>query len=373
MPLLLIFLLALPFYSLAQPQIKTTKWQQLIPSEQLPKEFNIRNSNNNLDIMKYKGRYYVGFRTAPTHFASRKTMTYVMSSKDFKSWRYECEFWVDADMREPRFVVYKETLFFYFFEGGTRMLKFEPKHIWSSSTQGDGKWTKKVNVGLDGYVPWRFKAHNGKIYLSAYYGVDIYNNKHEAELRLFTSTDGIQFTPISKTAQITTKGAEEGEFEFDKEGNLWGTIRLEGSGSYVVYANKDSLHVWQRWFSKHKYDSALMFEHDDEMYVVARRHIKGPATQVEVPTAAQRRNNLLKYSFRKKYTALYQLDKTNHSLVHLMDFPSTGDTAFPGLARINDQQYYLLNYSSDIHKREKNWVTGQLGKTFIYWTILSFE
>ncbi len=322
--------------------------------------------------MKYKSRYYVGFRTAPTHFASKKTMTYVMSSEDFNDWRYECEFYVGADMREPRFVVYKDSLYFYFFEGGKDMLKFQPRHIWMSSTAGDGKWTDKQNTGMDGYVPWRFKTHQGKIYLSAYYGVELYKNKHKAELRLMTSTDGLHFEPISETPQITTKGAEEGEFEFDKEGNLWATIRLEGSGSYVVFASKDSLHVWQHWFSKHKYDSALMFEHKDEMYVVARRHIKGAATKVEVPTATQRRNNLLKYSFSRKYTALYKLDKEKHCLNHLMDFPSTGDNAFPGIAKIDENSYYLLNYSSDIHKREKNWVTGQFGKTYIYWTVLRF-
>lgn len=165
------------------------------------------------------------------------------------------------------------------------------------------------------------KTHNGKIYLSAYYGVDIYNNKHDAELHLFTSTNGLDFEPISKRAQITTKGAEESEFEFDKDGNFWGTIRLEGSGSYVVYADKDSLHHWHSWFSKYKYDRALMFEHNDNLYVVARRHIKGPATPVEHPTKSQRQNNLIKYSFSKKYTALYLLDKTNHCLKHLMDFP----------------------------------------------------
>lgn len=365
----------LVFYTaiFAQDSITTTPWQQLIPSNKLPKEFTkLGKANNNLDAIRYKDRYYVAFRTAPSHFASRKTMTYIMSSADFENWRYEQEFWVDADMREPRFVEFRDTLFFYFFEGGTDMLKFEPRHIWSSTTVGDGKWSEKKNIGLDGYVPWRFKTRNGKIYLSAYYGVNLYKNKHAANLRLFTSTDGLHFEPISKEPQVTTKGAEEGEFEFDKEGNLWATIRLEGSGSYVIFASKDSLQTWHHWFSPHKYDSALMFEYQDDMYVVARRHIKGAATKVEIPNANQRRNNLLKYSFSRKYTALYKLDKLNHCLVHLMDFPSTGDNAFPGIAKKDDNSYYLLNYSSDIHKREKNWITGQLAKTYIYWTILTF-
>jgi len=370
---LVVIILSSTYALWAQDSITTTTWEQLIPSDKLPDSIQTMHSNNNLDAVRYKGKYYVGFRTAPTHFASKKTLLYIISSTDMEEWQYEHKFWVGADMREPRFLVFRDTLFFYFFEGGKKMLKFEPKHIWSSQTIGNGQWTSKKNIGLDGYVPWRLKSHNDKVYLSAYYGVNLYKNKHSADLRLFVSEDGLHFEPISKKAQITTKGAEEGTFEFDNDGHLWGTIRLEGSGSYVVFAHRDSLDVWHHWFSRHKYDSALLFEHRGEMYVVARRHLKGEATKVEVPTKSQRTNNLLKYSFSRKCTAIYRIDKLNHSLIHLMDFPSTGDNAFPGIARIDKNSYYLLNYSSDIHKRKKNWITGQLGKTYIYATQLTFH
>ncbi len=299
-------------------------------------------------------------------------MLYIISSTDFKKWTYENSFFVGADMREPRFAIFKEQLFFYFFEGGTKMFKFEPKHIWVSSLSARG-WSEKQQTNLDGFVDWRFRTQKGTLYLSAYYGVNLYNSDHQANLRLFTSEDGVHFNPISKEPQITTKGAEEGEFIFDHFGNLWATVRLEGSGSYLCYASKDSIDKWKVKFSKLKYDSALLFEYGDAIFLISRRQLKGDATQVEIPDEKQRFKNLIRYSFSKKVTALYKINKEKMEIEPIIDFPSTGDTAFPGIAPKDENSFYLLNYSSDIQKRDKIWIGGQLGKTYIYQTELHFS
>ncbi|MCH2043464.1 MAG: hypothetical protein MK212_04935 [Saprospiraceae bacterium] len=385
--LLVLLLLLVKNYSQAQKidsfdidttriTVKTSAWKQFVPSNQLPKELNIRKSNANVDCVKYKDRYYVAFRTAPYHFPAAKTWLYLISSDDFENWTYEAEYHVGGDIREPRFAVFKDTLFLYFFEGGKTMTTFRPKYIWESHSTGDQHWTIKKSIHLDGYVPWRLKSRNDTLYLSAYYGVNLYKNKHEAELRLFQSVDGRKFTPISSGAQITTKGAEEGEFEFDAEGNLWAVIRLEGVGAYIAYADKDSLEKWQTWYKMDKYDSALLFAHNDRMYLISRRNLKGAATKWDTdhPTKKQRRKNLIRYSATKKRTAIFRLDKANKALVHIMDFPSTGDNAFPALAPINEHSYHLLNYSSNINKKKEiNWINGQLRKTFLYHTVLTIE
>lgn len=353
-------------------KITTSEWKQFVPSNVIPSNIKCKNSNNNLDLVAFNGKYYCAFRTAPTHFASKKTKLFIISSTDFNTWTYEAAFFVNADMREPRFIVFNNKLHFYFFEGGTKMFKFEPKHIWTSILNDTG-WCAKIKTNLDGFVDWRFRTFNQKIYLSAYYGVNLYNEEHKANLRLFSSDNGINFQPISEQPQITTKGAEEGEFIFDKQGNIWSTVRLEGSGSYLCFAYKDSIDKWSKKFSKLKYDSALLFAKGDDIYLISRRHLKGNATEVEIPDKKQRRKNLIQYSFSKKVTALFKINKEKMEINHIMDFPSTGDTAFPGIAQKDDSTFYLLNYSSNIHKRKKIWIGGQLGKTFIYQTELSIK
>lgn len=363
--IVLIFLWISPF---AQNQtVDTTGWEQLIPSDKIDRKVQPMKGNNNLDVVEFQGKYYLAFRTAPTHFASKKTKLYIVSSSDLKSWDYEHEFHLGADLREPRFAILNDTLFFYFFEGGKHPLKFEPNKVWMSYLD-NGTWKEKQDLNLDGFVTWRFRTRTDTLYLSAYYGKDLYNSKHEGNQRLFYSVDGLVFNPISDEPQVPTLGAEEGEFIFDSVGNLYGTLRMEGDGSMVVFAPKDNLKKWTTKYSKFKYDSALLFEHENEFYLISRRNLDG-----ESKKSNWRLYNLVRYSLTKKKTALFHLNKKDLTLHWLKDFPSTGDTAFPGIVSIGDGKFFLVNYSSNIYGKEKNWIKGQLGKTFIYSTILDME
>jgi len=368
------FLLFLVTPSLAQ-KISTAEWKRMVPSCDLPKEINVKNSNNNLDVVKFNDRYYFAFRTALTHFASRKTVMYVLSSDNLTDWKLEQEIHHGHDLREPRFIVHDEKLFFYYFEGGKSPFTFNPRHIWVREFDPSRGWQAEQNIGLDGYVPWRLRTRNDTIYLSAYYGKDMYTSKHSSDLRLFTSLNGYNWEPLTEHSLVKGENAEEGEFIFDDDGHLWATVRLESEGSMIACADKNSPADWHVNYSKHKYDSALMFCRGEDIYVVSRRNVDG--TMAKAPRwfsqNMKRKYNLIKYWLTTKKTALYRLDKSDMQLEHVMDFPSTGDTAFPGIVKMDDNNFLLMNYSSNIRDKNRNWFAGQLGKTYIYWTILTFS
>jgi hypothetical protein len=192
------------------------------------------------------------------------------------------------------------------------------------------------------------------------------------DLRLFTSKDGFNFSPISKEPQILHPlGIGEGEFIFDEQGDIWGVARSEFDGSHTFHAKKDALSKWDVKHSKLKYDSSLIFEKEGEIFLLARRNLDGDGRYVR--KEGKHRSNLLRYSFTKKKTAIFKLDKNNMSWIHIKDFQSTGDTAFPALVKNEDGSYWLMNYSSDINKKEKSWIKGQLGKTYIYMTKLTLD
>lgn len=373
--LALCLMLTAGIFAFGQTPITYTKLKKIIPSAGLPKEVKPQRSNNNIDFVRYGDYYYLVFRTAPTHFASKRTKLYVVRSKDLQNWEFEQEIALGSDKREPRFLVLNGQLFLYFFQAGKNPFKFDPQHIWVSEFKGHEDWTLQQIPNLDAYVPWRVKEHNGIAYMSAYYGKGLYRSDHHGELRLFTSTDGTVWTPISKEPQVSTHGAEEGEFEFDNEGNLWGTVRLEGSGAYIVFASKDSLEKWHLYPTKDKYDSALMFRHNNDMYVISRRNLAGKFDQAPrwMPYFLSQKFNLIKYSFTEKVTALFKLNKESKMLEYVFDFPSTGDTAFPGVEQAPDGNLYMMNYSNNIHGMQKTWIAGQLGKTFIYLTKIIFK
>lgn len=348
--------------------ITNTEWEQIIPAPNLPSQVKTRHSNNNLDVIEFQGRFYVGFRTAPNHFASKKTKLYVLSTTDFTSWKYETEVFKESDLREPRFFSRNDTLFFMFFNGGKKKFKFEPNGIYQMHYTAN-KWSADQEMNLPlGYVPWRIKPHNGLFYLSTYEGINEYKLNEPCETRFFTSPDGFTWKPLSDKPQIDhPRASAEAAFVFDDAGDLWGIARLEFDGSYIYHAPKDDIATWETWYSPHKFDSPIMFTNRGRIFVIARRNLDGPFYRKD----KKYKKNLLRYSLKKKTTALYQLDTENKTLIHIKDFKSTGDCAFPGIAQINDSTYYVLNYSSNIKKRRKAWLVGQLGKTFIYKTVLT--
>jgi hypothetical protein len=351
--------------------IKNTPLQQLIPSSDLPKEVVTQNSNNNLDIIKFEERYYVAFRTGPTHFASKKTEMYIISSTDFKEWKFEKKIALSSDVREPRFYASEEKLFFMFFKGGKKKFKFEPQGIFRTSFDGT-QWEdiQEIKTIPLGFVPWRIKRYNGVFYLSSYEGINEYKLKEACELRLFVSANGIDWQAISQTPQIDhPRAIAEMAFAFNLAGDFWGVARLEFDGAYIINAKKDSLDKLEYWYSKYKFDSPLMFEHNSDFYLISRRNIKG----VYAKNNKKYTGRLISYSFSRKTTALFKLDTLNKSLIHIKDFGTTGDCAFPSIQKVSENEYIVLDYSSNIKKKRKNWITGQLGKTYIYRTKLTFE
>ena len=350
------------------PKISHTNWEVLVPSDRLPKGVEVQKGNNNLDVTYFKGRFYFAFRTAPSHFASKKTRIYVLSSADREKWELEADFHLGADLREPRFAIFHDSLFFYFFEGGTNPLSFEPRQAWGSATSGNKDWKKARSLGIDGYVPWRFRDRNDTLYVSAYYGVNLYRADHQADLRLFYSLDGFVWHKISEKPQVGGRSGEEGEFIFDAKGNLWGTVRLESEGAYLVKSKANNISEWALRKTGFKYDSALLFLYKDEVYLVSRRNIEGEMDKAprKAPYAFRKSYNLTRYSLTPKVTAIFRLDKEKMEMIHVLDIPSTGDTAFPGIIDLGNGRFWLLNYSSDLGGRPKNWISGQLAPTFIY-------
>ena len=352
--------------------VQTTEWAQVIPSEGLPPDLDLRKANNNLDVVRYHDRYFLAFRNAPNHFASSKTRIIVLSSSDLQNWELETSTYLKADLREPRFIEHQGELLLYFFEGGTNLVKFEPRHIWYRVLDKQGEWSGEINAGLDGYVPWRIRSHRGKLYLSAYTGQGTYQKGHEEIVHLFVSEDGRQWKPISEQPQLRhPRSISEAAFIFDQEGNIWGVARMEFDGSMTFRADKDDLSSWKTKYSEFKYDSSLLFEDKGDIYLVARRNLDGDGRFVQ---KKDRYNyNLVRYSFKRKRTALFKLEKENLSWKHIADFPSTGDTAFPGIVKKENGKWELFNYSSNIHGRDKTWIKGQLGKTMIYRTELEIK
>jgi len=350
-----------------------TEPQWLIPSDLLPTGVEPMAANNNVDIVYHKDRLHLGWRTAPTHFASQETQMILISSADGGlTWDLEYTIALGADVREPRYLSFNGTLHFLFFEGGTNPLAFEPHAIWRMKRTGLGEWTplEKTSDGTE--VPWDIKVRNGKAYMTSYVG-DHYGEDAVLDVLFKESVDGETWTLVDDQPYVYRGGVSEVAFEFDADGALWAVTRNEdgdasGAGSHVCSAPADALGTWDCGSESDpdRYDSPEMFRHGDTIFLAARRDIDGPFGP---------EGDLVTYSLRPKRSALYRIDREARAVVHIMDIPSVGDTAFPSVRRTGAHTFTLANYTSPLDAPDIAWLEGQASAkgTQIYWLELRFE
>jgi len=346
------------------------------PGPRMPDGLDLMKSNNNVDVAQFQGRFYVAFRTAPTHFASNRTRIVVVSSADRSQWEREADIaLMESDLREPRFLVFRERLFLYFFRGGSNPFGFAPQSMYVVERTDSGAWSSPRAIYRPGYVVWRARAFNNRAYLSVYHGAGLYTTKDRpGDVRLLVSDDGYEWTPISDAPQVSDVSAEEGEFTFDEEGNLLATVRLEVHGALVCKASHADLAHWECRYTPYKYDSAIMFRHAGTAYVIARRNLAGPFEDEPywVPTSLHRAWRLARYSLTRKRTCLYNLDAETLRLVPLFDLPGRGDTAYAGIAPLDARRYWVVNYSSDLEGLDWPWLGGQIVGSSLYEMELAF-
>jgi hypothetical protein len=372
----------IPVGTMATPTLSEPLW--LIPSMRLPEGVHPQRSNNNVSISIFDHRLYVAFRTGPTHFASKKTGMYIISTADGRTWRKEMEFFLGRDFREPHLLPVHGKLHFYCFAAGSSMTAFEPDFISLYTTDGSGTWTGPTQVLDKGEVHWEMKPRNGELWMTSYSGSHYQvRGDVKVDLHLKHGTDGITWQAMGDSGRVYQGGVSETAFEFDRKGDLWGVTRLEdgdatGFGSHVVFAPKDNLGHWQFPIETDRncYMSPKMFRHGDDIYLIARYQLGdrpfGRAHRNR-SMAWQRIVNWVNFSLSAKTTALYRIDQETRKVEWVMDLPGSGDTAFPSVIRIDRDRFLIANYTSPPAQQYRPWLHGQLGRTGIYLQVIEFR
>lgn len=350
-------------------EVSEPRW--VVPSAGLPAEVTPQNANNNVDILFFQDRLFMAWRTGPTHFASDEVVMYVVSSTDGGvTWDYEATVDMDTDLREPRLLALQGKLQLIFFQAGTDLVAFEPITMWRMHRRGRALWTEP-EILVDGpEVPWRVKVRNGAAWMTSYAGEHYGGGDARVEVYFKRSTDGLAWELVDGQPFVYEGGVSEAAFEFDAGGSLWVVTRNEdcddtGCGSHVCWAPADALGSWEcpAQSDPERYDSPDLFRHGDDIYLVARRDIDGPFGPD---------GDLVAYSLRPKTSALYRIDKPSRQVVHLMDLPGAGDTAFPSVRRLDAHSFLVANYTSPLDDPSISWLSGQVGPTSLYLVTITF-
>lgn len=351
----------------------------LVPFGAAPGGVETQRANNNLDVIVHEGRYFLAFRTAPSHFASDETVMYVVSSTDQETWQLETKIALGTDVREPRFLSHGGELLLYFAKLGMDPLKFEPQGTFIVRYQSPGEWTSPVEwTDQPGFIPWRLRDIGGTAFMIGYTGGEnIYEiNGEPLEVKWLKSSDGLEWEPVVPgKATVETGGGSETDWAFLPDGGVIAVTRNEagddtGWGSKICRAKPQDLGDWQCAPDKRKFDSPLVIRHGEEIYLVARRNVTETGNydlgRRDLPPKEQTQLYLFEYSFAPKRCSLWRVDPDALSVSFLLDLPSFGDTCFPSALKVSDDEYDIYNYTSPLDGEDVDWIVGQGQDTLIY-------
>jgi hypothetical protein len=325
-------------------------------------------ANNNLDLVRFAGRLWFAWRTAPSHFASADARLEVSSAPGVEGpWRHETTIALGADVREPRWVVADDHLELWFLRLGTDPKRFQPRGVHRVTTDGT-RWSEPACVLPEGVVPWRVRRLRGRWALIGYRGAERMYSARPADpvVEVRWSDDLDRWDPPIDVHP----GGTECELVELLDGRLLGITRNEGptrrGGDLLVGPDLAHLHVTPL---ARKPDSPNLFLWEGEPFLLARRQVAHGGRYDHVPSwfpgSLAIRADQAVWSLTRKRSTLYRVDPDQGTITPEIDLPSRGDTSFAAVVPEPDGSMLVADYTSPEAGGDHMWLRGQLRPTVI--------
>ncbi len=303
--------------------------------------------NSNTDLIEWKGQLYLVHASSPFHFGSTDTyLSLKRSVDDGRTWEEVTRFSVPGeDIRDPKFAIIGDQLFLYVLKNVA--FTAEPYATAYSASDDGQTWTPFETVQPEGWLFWRPKTLDQQTwYVPAYW-------QEHGRSALLSSTDGKRWNLVSQIYEGDRN--DETDIEFQPDGSLISTARLEFSDDYIgdqrgstLIATSDA--PYTQWITHTKdlttrLDGPALFSYNDNTYAVGRY-------QPERAWPFAQQGSILS----RKRTSLFQVKP--EGLIYLTDLPSAGDTSYAGVVQRGDD-LYVDYYTSDIN-RDWFWLMGMV-------------
>jgi hypothetical protein len=315
--------------------------------------------NENTDLFDYAGATFLVHRTAESQILGPNSSLRVSRSDDHgKTWNLLAILpaIADRDLRDPCFYTMPDGKL------GLKALTRLPvtsdrdsnvDTITVGAQSADGAtWTPLAPMAPETWSFWRIQQHAGMYFDAAYEDGD-------KSVRLFTSTDGTTWTIGPAIYDVSEDTPLETELIFYDD-SLLALVRMDGTNDELLgsqgrlrtaacwavppYASFDCSQI----LDGVRLDGPVAFADSGRQFVVARKHILGVRDT--------------------KRTALYELVGPAGGplqVVEHAELPSSGDTAYAGIARI-DEHRFLTTWYSSLVTEDQPWARALLGPTDIW-------
>ncbi|MDD4869037.1 MAG: hypothetical protein PHR77_00650 [Kiritimatiellae bacterium] len=305
------------------------------------------------DLVRFKGKFYLTFRSCPEgHMVHPTASIIILTSDDTKEWKQVHRFQVKhRDTRDPHFLIFKDKLFVYtgtWYSGPTTLAREDydlNKHLGYAVWSEDGAtWNSPIMLeGTFGHYVWRAAAFGGNAYLCGRrkLGFEVVprGEGKKVESLMLESDDGLIW---HKRAVFQEIAGDETAFLFEPDGSVLAVGR-RGSAPAQLLRSKPPYTNWERKDLDRYVGGPLLTKWGNRYLVGGRKTTKegGPKTSLCWLVGDQ--------------------------LHEFAEFPSGGDNSYPGFVELTPDRALVSYYSS--HERDE---AGK-GITAIYLVELVME
>ena len=307
----------------------------MLPNIQVESVKTIRQDSNHnafTDLCRYRGRFYLTFRSCPDgHGYAGSSCIVILGSENGEDWTEEFKFVVPGrDVRDPHFIEFQDTLFLY---TGTWLMPDPGTPMNLNDHLGYGIWTEDGNrwngpqflEGTYGHYIWRAAVWGERVFLCGrrrrgfQVSIEAEERPESIESAMLVSDNG--FVWSFKTLFAEQYG-DETAFVFEEDGSILALVRDGDSKRARVCRAKAPWNEWTRASLKCNVGGPLLVQWGDNYLVGGRQpNAEGTATM----------------------TLSWLVDDT---LKQAAVLPSGGDCSYPGFVPINNGRGLLSYYSS---------------------------
>ena len=284
------------------------------------------------DLVRYRGRYYLAFRSCPDgHGVHPTSLIVVLASDDLGTWRQVHRFSVPKrDTRDPHFLVFGDKLFVY--TGCWYCGDHSPKRYEINEHLGYAAWTEdgqswhgpKMLEGTYGHYIWRAAARDGRAYLCGRRKREFARTSSRAERdpliesAMLVSDDGLIWR---YHALFQESYGDETAFLFEPDGTVVAVARSGGGRNAVLCRAPKPYQQWSRRDLGRYIGGPMLVRWGDRYFVGGRKTAGGPPV-----------------------TTFYWLN--NGRLHEALTLPSGGDNSYPGFVELSPTRAVVSYYSS---------------------------